>query len=395
MSPGGPLRRWQLVDVGAGTVTTGALRVDERVLHYLAGVNHVDDRISGYVEALAPGPSLPASQQQVATTAAGVWARGPEQAPVIQLCGPDRSAQGRRSRRRPAARSTCRCTGSPPAPSLPAPTWIGSAGCGTAKRPCSAAPCWWPASPSPRPASTRSSSWSDGCTCQSSWPHVNRCADLDRATVRLDVPRPTLAEQRARWLQLIEGEGDAGRAVEIDRVVGQFDVGYAAIDSAVAFALAAKGGDTDAMERPSLWDACRAQSRARLDDLAQRVEPAPTPTNLVLPEAQLRLLRDLTTQVRHRAKVYDEWGFADVVDSGSRHHRPLRRSEWNRQDAGGRGDRPGPAARSVPHRPLGRGQQVHRRDREEPPPRVRRGGGSRRRPRSSTRPTPCSASAAR
>jgi hypothetical protein len=53
------------------------------------------------------------------------------------------------------------------------------------------------------------------------------------------------------------------------------------------------------------------------------------------------------------------------------------------------------AASALPHRPVRRGQQVHRRDGKEPAAGLRRGRGQRRHPASSTRPTPCSASAPR
>src|SRR5213078_3784318 len=44
LSPGHPLRYWRLVRVGAAeSITTAALRIDERILHYLAGVNCIDE----------------------------------------------------------------------------------------------------------------------------------------------------------------------------------------------------------------------------------------------------------------------------------------------------------------------------------------------------------------
>ncbi|MFP2930339.1 ATP-binding protein, partial [Pyxidicoccus sp. 3LG] len=62
----------------------------------------------------------------------------------------------------------------------------------------------------------------------------------------------------------------------------------------------------------SLWEACRSQSRPRLDDLAQRIsESSASWEELVLPPQQLQLLRELATQVRHRARVHDTWGFAE------------------------------------------------------------------------------------
>ena len=60
----------------------------------------------------------------------------------------------------------------------------------------------------------------------------------------------------------------------------------------------------------ALWDACRMQARPRLDDLAQRIEPAASWDDLVLPEQQLETLREIAVHVRQRATVYETWGFA-------------------------------------------------------------------------------------
>ena len=59
-----------------------------------------------------------------------------------------------------------------------------------------------------------------------------------------------------------------------------------------------------------LWEACRAQSRPRLEDLAQRIEPAAEWDDLVLPEPQRQILREIAAHVRQRARVYETWGFA-------------------------------------------------------------------------------------
>jgi SpoVK/Ycf46/Vps4 family AAA+-type ATPase len=52
------------------------------------------------------------------------------------------------------------------------------------------------------------------------------------------------------------------------------------------------------------------QARPKLDDLAQRIEPAATWDDLVLPKVGLQVLRDVATQVHHRMTVYQSWGFA-------------------------------------------------------------------------------------
>ena len=52
------------------------------------------------------------------------------------------------------------------------------------------------------------------------------------------------------------------------------------------------------------------QARPRLDDLAQNIEPIATWDDLVLPETQMRTLRDIAIHVRQRSRVYEDWGFA-------------------------------------------------------------------------------------
>jgi SpoVK/Ycf46/Vps4 family AAA+-type ATPase len=59
-----------------------------------------------------------------------------------------------------------------------------------------------------------------------------------------------------------------------------------------------------------VWDLCRRQARPRLDDLAQRIEPAATWADLVLPPMQRELLQELAVHVRQRRQVYEQWGWA-------------------------------------------------------------------------------------
>ena len=59
-----------------------------------------------------------------------------------------------------------------------------------------------------------------------------------------------------------------------------------------------------------LWRACRSQGRSRLDDLAQRLEPAARWDDLVLPQPQKATLRQVAAHAQQRLKVYQEWGFA-------------------------------------------------------------------------------------
>ncbi|HEY9838668.1 MAG TPA: hypothetical protein V6D27_17430, partial [Vampirovibrionales bacterium] len=50
LTPVGALRRWRLLDIGVGNaLTQSPLRIDERVLHYLVGIEHPEERLSAII----------------------------------------------------------------------------------------------------------------------------------------------------------------------------------------------------------------------------------------------------------------------------------------------------------------------------------------------------------
>src|SRR5262249_49134370 len=74
--------------------------------------------------------------------------------------------------------------------------------------------------------------------------------------------------------------------------------------------------DSDEAPEIRLRNACRAQARLRLDDLAQRIEPMAGWDDLVLPEVEKRLLGDIAAQVAQRSTVHEAWGFAGRSNPG-------------------------------------------------------------------------------
>ena len=195
-------------------------------------------------------------------------------------------------------------------------------------------------------------------------------------------------------LSVVPAAGAPALAPTIDLLVSQFDLGAAAIASACTAALA----EPDAAAEPgrALWDACRSLARPRLDDLAQRIDPGAGWDDLVLPELQTQTCcarspsRCASGPRSTRRGVLRRKGSrglgVSALFAGPSGTGKTMAAEVLAGDA---------AARSLPDRPLARGQQVHRRDREEPAPGLRRRRGERRRSCCSTRPTRCSASAAR
>src|SRR5262249_10524612 len=94
ITPSGPLRYWKMIEVGPSDVlVTAPLRIDERILHFLAGVFHTDERLQ-FVTTSYPPPraGLSPEHRAIAQGIAALWtaaATGGEPAPAIQLVGED------------------------------------------------------------------------------------------------------------------------------------------------------------------------------------------------------------------------------------------------------------------------------------------------------------------
>ena len=58
VAPLEPLRRWRLVEVDeAAPLTTARLKIDERILHFIGGLNYLDHRLQAFLEPVpSPGP---------------------------------------------------------------------------------------------------------------------------------------------------------------------------------------------------------------------------------------------------------------------------------------------------------------------------------------------------
>src|SRR6185369_9673429 len=55
--------------------------------------------------------------------------------------------------------------------------------------------------------------------------------------------------------------------------------------------------------------ACRLQSNRKLAALAQKITPRYKWTDIVLPAGRLEQLREICNTLRHRSRVYEDWGF--------------------------------------------------------------------------------------
>ncbi|HZT60725.1 MAG TPA: ATP-binding protein [Pyrinomonadaceae bacterium] len=308
LSPASPLRYWRLVEVDAGrdALTQARLRIDERVLHHLTGITYLDERLRGLVEPVETPSELPPSHRELAHRLAESWAgeeRG-QALPVVSLSGAD--ASGRRAVAAAASAMLGRRLYALHSADVPQ---------GVGEREALAR-LWERESVLQEGALLVEVGEGEGAHAVVSFVEsvgvmlfVSARESLRlraRRSLSAEVRKPSAAEQQQLWQNAL---GPLAHELngQLETLVSHFNLSADAIRAAGAQALAAAGREEMG---EVLWSACRVRGRARLDDLAQRIEPAAGWGELVLPEYQLRMLREIAAHVRRRGVVYESWGFA-------------------------------------------------------------------------------------
>jgi hypothetical protein len=303
--PAAPLRWFQLVELGPSeSLTQARLRIDERILHALVGLDYLDDRLAAVVRPAEPQPLVVPGHRKLAAELARLIAgrAATNEGALVQLLGED--GPGKRE--------------------------IAFAACeALSLRLCVAPAAALPAHPAESAALARL--WSreamlgdralliecdrgDGGEVGQALRFAERTAavtllaarqrppELSRPSVALEVRRPSRTEQRALWRQ---GLGPLAHDALTDTLTAHFDLAASSIRASCADAAARVTPEDRAAE--VVWSCARMQARVRLDDLAQRIEGQAGWDDLVLPAAQTAVLRDIVMQVRHRAQVYETW----------------------------------------------------------------------------------------
>ncbi|WP_276358384.1 AAA family ATPase [Cohnella caldifontis] len=128
---------------------------------------------------------------------------------------------------------------------------------------------------------------------------------------------PPSAAERLRIWQTEIGDGGAD-LTESDwrEVADKYRLTSGQIRRAWRQAAALAGARGAVPNRADLESAGRGQFRHRLAMLADRMEPARTWGDLVLPAEPLSLLKEACSQYRHRETVYGNWGFGRKLPYG-------------------------------------------------------------------------------
>lgn len=346
LTPEGPLRYWRLLELGAGqTLTSSPLRVDEWVLHNLAGAGCNDDRLLNLVQLISDRSELVPSHQHLVNQITDLWLySGNSSFPLIQLWGSDTAAK------RAIATATCG--------HLERPLFALSAlAIPTQNADLQTFVVLWQ-----REARLNSSVLLiDGDAIELAQSHRQEFlfrlveqidspvilmsrerSQTPHACTSLEVQPPTADEQQALWRQAL---GPAGTSLNgaLEDLTCEFRLSAETIqticsetmgrmhrlqdqhhsseqkreqivDVAVDVAVDVIDESNPAAAHSlqfvqTLKQTCRTYTRPRLDDLAQRIEAIATWNDLVLPEKETAVLQSITAHVQHRFQVYDRWGF--------------------------------------------------------------------------------------
>jgi AAA+ superfamily predicted ATPase len=308
-SPVRPLRRFRLLEVDESSgLAQGRIRIDERVLHYLAGLNYLDPRLAPVLRSVGDPSLMGDEQAAVAARVLRGLEAGNGRLPVVQLEGDD--APGQEDVAARAAAGLGLRLSVLAARDLPESAYDAGALCSLWEREAgllSSALLIECGADAPSPAVSRFVERVGGLVFLS----AARPGNPRRPSLRFTVRRSSQGEQKRLW-SLALGPAAAGANGELDRVSAQFRFSARTISETAAALVAAPEGSA----KESLWSTCRSLAPARLDELAQRIEPSAGWDDLILPDAQKRSLQLIAAHVRHRLKVYDDWGFAEKSPRG-------------------------------------------------------------------------------
>ena len=328
MSPERPLRYWRLVEIVQSVVqplSTSALRADERVVNYVKGLNYLDDRLHPFVSKLEHDDTeivLPPSQQATLQRVLQYLSSSQPQSrlPVVQVLGSD--IKSKRLVLWHIAQAVGWTIYEISSDLIPDSVSELDTFSRLWQRESFLTPVALYIDAHDRKDQGESiSAWSarltrflergDGVFFIGTY---DPTPISNRAVLKIDVAKPTTLEQRRAWEAVLSEHAPQAAS----QLAGQFDLSIAEIQEIadlVATNPSSNGHNIDDIY-DRLWYECIATTRPRLDTLAQRINAKATWNDIVLPDTALRLLQQITNQVRNRAIVYDNWGFRERMSRG-------------------------------------------------------------------------------
>jgi hypothetical protein len=309
MSRTRPLLYWRLLELGQGPLLQASLEIDERVLQYLLGVAAIDSQLDMVFHSLQGGEEDSATGLREATLR-GVahWRSGGRNPQPLLISG------ATADQREALFLSLCKEAGvraiTLDAADLPSDPGERE----RLARMFTREAALWPAALWVRTTRVENALLLQGWLERVHAPlaaEVEAGSPVERlAGMRLDTPALSHAERKALWEKHLGGQA-ADMNGALDTIVDVFGLDAAeirataeAVNEEVVLGLAHQGAAASA------WRLSRTAARRSLDDLAARAESYSTWDDLVLPNEQVEVLRQVAAHARQTFVVLRDWGFA-------------------------------------------------------------------------------------
>jgi len=316
IAPQAPLRHYHLIQLGPGDIfSRRPITVEERVLHALMGVPSMDLRVQRRVIPLRNGGPLPPSYEAIAQDVGQTLVA--DSPTLLQLDGTDALT------RRSIVAEACEarglqgyCLNGQDVPldvadqELLLQLWAREAGL--------EAIALLVELPSPQAVDVLRATIAflervEGrVVCSSDGEKLA----LGRVVKRLPIPTLTF-EQRLELWQTAFAPNITVPESTLAPIAAQFRLDRGRILATATTVQETLQNQPQIAVEPLLWQTCREQARPQLQGLIQSVRVTATLKQLVLPELPMQMLRATVGQVRKKAQVHYQWGFAERGERGA------------------------------------------------------------------------------
>ncbi|MEN8175530.1 MAG: ATP-binding protein, partial [Pseudomonadota bacterium] len=302
------LRRWRLLEVETGGgITAGRLKIEERVLHFIGGLNYLDHRLAPFTQRV-PHAGLMADAHRAAAFDAAERLRAQHgRLPPLIMSGDDPDGQ------QDAAAFLAEQLGVSlfklRASDIP----------GSVHELATLAALWQReaallgaglllthADEAESSLIARFVSQVDGLLIIAG----RTGPQIDDEQLHYRIHKPGAPDQRRLW-QAALGDKAAPLSHALDGLASQYRLGARRIAQA-----ARQVEGRDPVRDAALLHRLSRGDGTQMGWLAQAIEPSATWDDLVLPDSQMRALRQLAIHARQRIRVHHDWGFADKSARG-------------------------------------------------------------------------------
>jgi hypothetical protein len=139
--------------------------------------------------------------------------------------------------------------------------------------------------------------------------------DRPRVILAVDFDSPDYAQRQLLWRHYLGTHGVDEANLDAVEMAGQFSLTTGQIRDAVASARNRAIRRGNAVEQEDLFVGARLHSGTKLSDMARKITPRYGWDDIILPDDQVEILRELVSTVRQRSKVLEEWGLGKKLAS--------------------------------------------------------------------------------